>query len=100
METWGVELALGFSMNVAVVAFCWISGWRPVNTSSSFQWHDTQRGDEETNDADDHAHESAALWSGGAETTVGLVIAVAVMVAVATEIASETGGRAIGYSRF
>ncbi|GMF41258.1 unnamed protein product [Phytophthora fragariaefolia] len=96
MESWGVELALGFSINIAVVAYCWVSGWRPVDTGSSIRWHDAQRDEEEIDDD----HDADILWSGGVETTVSLVIAVAVMVAVAVEIASETGGRAAPYSRF
>ncbi|KAG6623544.1 uncharacterized protein IUM83_02232 [Phytophthora cinnamomi] len=98
MESWSVELALGFSVNVAVVAFCWVSGWRPVDTSSSVRWHDAQRDEEQT--IDDDEHESAVLWSGGVETTVGLVIAVAVMVAVAVEITSETSARVTADSRY
>ncbi|KAL4145665.1 hypothetical protein PRNP1_011541 [Phytophthora ramorum] len=99
MESWGVELALGLSMNVAVVVFCWVSGWRPVESISSIRWHDIHRHDEEINDPDDHETDSTVLWSGGVETTIGLVLAVAVMVAVAVEIAAETGSRSIGYSR-
>ncbi|POM64525.1 Hypothetical protein PHPALM_19931 [Phytophthora palmivora] len=95
-ESWGMELALGLSMNVAVVAICWINGWRPVNSGSSIRWHD----DVETNNNDEleQEDEPAILWNGGIETTVGLVVAVAVMVAVAVEIASETGRS--GVSRY
>ncbi|KAE9004208.1 hypothetical protein PR003_g17758 [Phytophthora rubi] len=96
MENWGAELALGLSMNIAVVVYCWVRGWRPVDTGSSIRWHDAQRDEEQTDD--DAEHE--LLWSGGVETTAGLVIAVAVMVAVATEIASENGARVTAYSRY
>ncbi|ETO63838.1 hypothetical protein F444_18529 [Phytophthora nicotianae P1976] len=97
MESWGVEIALGLSMSVAVLAFCRTSGWRPVGMSSSIRWHDTHRDDEETNDID--ALEPTILWNGGIETTAGLIVAVSVMAAVAAEIASETGRHVIGSAR-
>ncbi|KAG4041043.1 hypothetical protein PC123_g23434 [Phytophthora cactorum] len=92
MENWGLEVALGFSMSAAVLAFCRVSGWMPVDTSSSLRWHGAHHDDEETNNIE----EPTILWSGGVETTVGLVVAVSVMAAVAAEIASETGRHIIG----
>ncbi|KAK1942759.1 hypothetical protein P3T76_006258 [Phytophthora citrophthora] len=96
METWGVELVLGFGMNMAVVTVCWISGWRPVDTSNSILWHDAHREDEETIETEEH--ELSILWNGGTETTIGLVVAVAVMMAVAVEIASKPGS--VGIARW
>ncbi|OWZ23956.1 hypothetical protein PHMEG_0001089 [Phytophthora megakarya] len=90
MENWGVEFALGLSMNVAVVAFCWISGWRPENSGSTIRWYDTHHDEETDNNDELDDVDPIILWSGGVETTVGLVVAVAVMVAVAVDIASET----------
>jgi hypothetical protein len=95
METWSGELALGFSMNIAAVAFCWISSWRPV--PNSIRWHDE---DEANEAAGNHDNEPATLWSGGVETTVGLVVAVAVMAAVAMEIVSETEARTFRAARY
>ncbi|KAL3664203.1 hypothetical protein V7S43_010532 [Phytophthora oleae] len=96
MESWGVELALGCGMNMAVLAFCWVSGWRPVDTSNSILWHDAHREDEETNETEEH--ELSIFWNGGTETTIGLVLAVAVMMAVAVEIASKPGS--VGTARY
>ncbi|RMX63470.1 hypothetical protein KXD40_008662 [Peronospora effusa] len=87
MESWSKELAVGLSMNIAVVAFCWISGWRPVGTRNSNRLRDTHRHDEESNNEE----EPTALWRGGIETSAGLVVAVAVMMAVSVEIALERG---------
>ncbi|KAF4046799.1 hypothetical protein GN244_ATG00803 [Phytophthora infestans] len=98
MENWVLEIALGFSMSVAVLAFCRISGWRPVDTSSSIRWHDAQFDYEETNDVE--VIEPTILWSGGMETTVGLVVAVSVMAAVAAEIALEAERHLIGAARY
>ena len=86
-----MELAMGLSLNVAVLAFCWISGWRPVGIRNSNHLHNAQHDDEETNDEE----ELTALWSNDVETSIGLVVSVAVMVAVAVEIVLETGRRSI-----
>ena len=88
---WRTELAVSFSLNIAVVAFCWISGWRPVGTRNSNRLRDTHRYDQESN----NDHEPTVLWRGGIETSAGLVVAVAVMVAVSVEIALETGRHSI-----
>ncbi|KAG1702130.1 hypothetical protein DVH05_009922 [Phytophthora capsici] len=106
METWGVELVLGFGMNMTVVAFCWISGWRLVDTSNSILWHDAHREDDETNEAEEHELSMTdpiqrielVFWNGGAETTIGLIVAVAVMMAVAVEISSKPGS--VGIARW